>query len=761
MPDIFIAFRFHVNFYHSYRGDAPDETGIGKDIRIIRGILDDLDRLNDEGVPVRGTWDIENHYSLALLVPEHAPDILQRWRHRVAEGVDEIEAMSWNNGLVSAQTEEEFRRTMEWTVSNPDGSGLADLFAEWAPIARPQENMFTPSHLRLYPQCGIECISLYYSAHPFNGFSTHVPLLDNDLRFNPLVLSAPGFEETMTLLPACNHGDLAENYGLRPWIKYLRKKQGDRDLLILVDMDADDDFWAGYGKLAAAVTPTAGGLRPLVRSVCDLPYVRFCRPYDYVQSHEPVGRIEIGQDTADGSYDGLSSWAEKRENTRLWTGIARSRALDRWTREILGGSPPSTAVAEPLEAALRTRILAQTTTHFGLSSPVMHAGRLEMAETMVREAYEGSRKALETAEKETKGLRIHPPTVTVPLPGADGTWRLSGEASSKRRHVPGESPERPPGLDTSRTLVSGHLKFSIDPRGRMDLSVRGTPWLVARHSGPGIMYAGREPDFVQTDFRPPMVVSEGLTRMSQRMEASLPATDRPVEWHGDFYVADDAPWLLADVKIRYPRTPDRPGNKAKAKLLNRSWDNRWQEVRPLELETAFEVSEKAPLRVWKRNSFGDVSRFDPTGERLWSLNNQIADPWLAVSAGGKGLLVGTSVVSETNFAFCPLRITGGKHPLFRLNPFGTYDGPQRRYPTKRTGIALFLASRMADHLDSYAPSYNGQEQRITVLLVPYAGDRPPENTAATAERFGMPSWQGYLPWNGGPFPENSIDGRDR
>ena len=63
-PKIYLAFRFHVNFYHSYRGDTPDELGFGKDIRIIRKIIQVLDRFNAQGVPVRGTWDIENYFSL-------------------------------------------------------------------------------------------------------------------------------------------------------------------------------------------------------------------------------------------------------------------------------------------------------------------------------------------------------------------------------------------------------------------------------------------------------------------------------------------------------------------------------------------------------------------------------------------------------------------------------------------------------------------------------------------------------------------------
>ena len=37
---IHVAFGFHVNCYHSYRGDTNDGLGFGSDIRIIRKILD-------------------------------------------------------------------------------------------------------------------------------------------------------------------------------------------------------------------------------------------------------------------------------------------------------------------------------------------------------------------------------------------------------------------------------------------------------------------------------------------------------------------------------------------------------------------------------------------------------------------------------------------------------------------------------------------------------------------------------------------------
>ena len=43
---IHVAYGFHVNCYHSYRGDTNDEQGFGSDLRIIRKIIAALDQLN-------------------------------------------------------------------------------------------------------------------------------------------------------------------------------------------------------------------------------------------------------------------------------------------------------------------------------------------------------------------------------------------------------------------------------------------------------------------------------------------------------------------------------------------------------------------------------------------------------------------------------------------------------------------------------------------------------------------------------------------
>jgi hypothetical protein len=111
-PDISLAFRFHGSFYHSYRGDTPDELGFGKDIRIIRHLIGTLDELNERGIPVRGTWDFENTFSLEQIMPAHCPDLIAGLRRRVRDGNDEMQLMSYNNGLINAHTAREFEAAL-------------------------------------------------------------------------------------------------------------------------------------------------------------------------------------------------------------------------------------------------------------------------------------------------------------------------------------------------------------------------------------------------------------------------------------------------------------------------------------------------------------------------------------------------------------------------------------------------------------------------------------------------------------------------
>jgi len=413
-PTIHIAFRFHVNFYHSYRGDLPDETGFGKDIRIIRGILKDLESFNEHGIPVRGTWDIDNFFSLETIIPTYCPDLIDAWQRRVSADIDEINIMSYNNGIVTAHTRSEFIEMFRLTMSNNAGSGLKDLFETVRPIVRPQEMMFTPAHIGLYKECGVEAVSLFYSGVPFNAFSNFIPTLPFAERFNPLTLTYAGMSETITLLPAYNHGDIGENISLKNWLLRIHRQYGSqlknndnlpKELLLLIDLDADDDFWAGVRiPVVYSMLSTARGFAGVVESIKDLPFVQFTTPWSYLESHKPVGAVEIRQDTADGGFDGYSSWAEKLSNHRLWTGIEKSRLLENRARRLAAKCRAATRkeVDAHLTKSLCARIKAMSTTHFGLSMPVMNVHRLQSGRRLVDEAIDHSTNAFEFAKSKTK-----------------------------------------------------------------------------------------------------------------------------------------------------------------------------------------------------------------------------------------------------------------------------------------------------------------------------------------------------------------------
>src|SRR5512136_2829933 len=183
---VYVTLGFHINFYHSWRGDTPDEAGFGTDMRVIRGILAMLERANAAGLQARGYWDAEVYWTFQEILPQHSPDILQGIRRRVQAGLDEIVPGPFNNGANHAATADEFRRSVEWAIENPWGSGLKQLFGKVASFYRPQETMFTVGQETILKECGVDGLMLYYAGVPFNTFSNFIPTLDDEKRYNLL-----------------------------------------------------------------------------------------------------------------------------------------------------------------------------------------------------------------------------------------------------------------------------------------------------------------------------------------------------------------------------------------------------------------------------------------------------------------------------------------------------------------------------------------------------------------------------------------------
>ncbi len=714
---IYFCPRFHVNFYHSYRGDSANEQGFGKDIRIIRGILDDLDALRREGFTVHCAWDFDNVFSLGTLIPRHAPDILKRIKERVASDLDEIHVMSWNNGLLSAHTTEEFKLAIEWALRAPDGSGIIDVFNTCTSIARPQECMVTPSHLKLYKQLGIDTISVYYSAIPFNGFGSFVPKLGVGQRYNPLLLVDENSGESIRLLPAINQGDLAE-YGLsaRRMLKHIRKEQLDltkpSDLIVVLDMDADDTFWEGFlpPSLGFAI-PSFAGLYRLIKSIAGLGYVSFIKPSEYLAECENAAAISFGQDLADGSFDGYASWAEKYENHRLWTMVTQARSWWDAAKNLVMASANlsfsakddfhqwSSTLPEELQQlamqTIRTRLQVLSTTHFGLSAPVMNVRRLQTAIALAQESIDLARTLHERV------LELYAPATPVIETTGWKSAPLSLETESEGTLV----------LQTQ--IGSSTLSHAIK-----------APWVVYGKrlcSSTNVVWQASTANGIIT------IGGEG---------------SEPVRWSRTARLDEKTQTLCLDCMIEYPSTTRQGYGKLKAQRLGRTWDAKWEQTAPCEI-VAFE---KLPLAstatVWKEDFGKELGSYPldyyayGKNNGLCSINNHVTPSWLALSDGSSGILIAQSCKHLHGFAFCPIRqsIHDGKQTI-SANPFGTYWGKQYRYPAAVTGWGRTAALLTAEHLHSSAPSYEGTQVHFSLLVALYQGGSPPPKLILLARNF--------------------------
>jgi hypothetical protein len=399
---VYVAFGFHVNLYHSFRNDTNDESGFGQDIRVIRHIIDTLDRFNDQGVPVKGVWDFDNLFSLQERLPQFAPDIIENIRRRVDGDQDEVILMSYNNGLASAMTRRELTDAIQWAISNPWASGVRDIFKTFSPIVRPQEMMTTPGNFQLYRQLGIKAVSLYHSATPFDAFRVFSRPLSMTEAHNPIEYRNPDSGESMTIIPTYNIGDLVENVSLSHWVQRLRRLQnsGDikQDVLIYINFDADSEFWSGIDLWwPLDWLPNTGGLEGLINEIKHKEYVRFTTLDDYLKDHPPAGTFHFGQDTADGSFDGYDSWAEKADAQEYWTRIEHHRRIHAMAHKAMA-MVPRPSIREQMETLLNDlygmRLRALSTTNFGMATPYLAPGR-ELAMDELLDQMDRSAHALE------------------------------------------------------------------------------------------------------------------------------------------------------------------------------------------------------------------------------------------------------------------------------------------------------------------------------------------------------------------------------
>ncbi len=748
--NIHIAFGFHVNCYHSYRGDTNDNLGFGSDIRIIRKIIDTLTEFNNKGIPVKGTWDTENFFSLQKILPEYAPDIIEKMKERVKKYGDENIIMGYNNGALSAMTEDEFCESINLAITNPDGSGLNDIFGTCEKIVRPQEVMFTPSQVHLYNKLGIKALCLYYSCVPFDAFRTIIPKLSDEEAFNPLTYTYNG--ESMTIIPTYSNSDVCDAGCLRAWVKNLRKKQEtgeiNNDLFLFINMDADAIFWEtiSLGKMTGKIANT-DGIHGLVKEVADLPYIVFDTPGGYIKNHNPIGKIEFTHDTADGNFTGYASWSEKPFNRKIWTRIERARMMAKITSN-----------RDMLSPSFKNRVLLLSTTHFGLATPVLNIQRektaLELSDKVIADEI--------VALPETKKITVHNTTVSllqcvqveikerisdiscitvnakdlesfVAVPTADdcsSAFIMMKFKKNKKKYeleigFDGKSKKS----EFKNLLETPRMSFMFSPSGQIafvhsDGRKIGDYEFLQSY----ITYGEKKYSFEKTVVSPLSLAGNGEgIRVSG--EIHLPKEISSGNFTYDFFKTDFSDAIFVRTTVSYPYTAETTSISTENSALGRYSDMNWKETVPFQITPMLD----GDISVIKRNFMDDISSFrtqsfpecDEKNQKIDSFNHQLTGGFVGLYDENGGIVIANARQVLSSMAHCPMRLE--KNKTVRMNPFGTYYGMQRHHHGRANDEILDTYTLVAAQGKSIAPSYNGSSETMILGIYPLSQDGLTDN----------------------------------
>ncbi len=693
---VHLALSFHTNYYHSYRGDENAEDGYGKDIRVIRTILDWLDAHPD----AHGDWDIENTFSLDGWMASESPDILERIQARVDAGQDDVRIMSWNNGALANETRAEFDASVAWALDSN-----AAAFGEVVPGVQPQECMITPEQLGWYADHGIEWITLFYAANGFTALRQDVSLSGRAL-YNPVTLRDPVSGSSLVWVPAYHHADVLDHGGLKAWVQQIAASTSG-DTLLLVHFDADAESWENFGGELDA-------LEPLLEDGT----VVYTNIQTYLDAHEAVETVDFHGDVADGTGDGFQSWAEKDVNHRLYTSIAvaRDRAA---AAELLAGDAPE--VASALDAALEPRLLALSTTHFGLAAPYLHDDRVAAAWSLAERALSAADTAFAVAETESpvsagtiQLVNARPSAgpamvdITVRVPEDD--W--AGPNALVIRDATGAAL---PWFGLSRSTVGGVVQQSL--RLVTDVSaaaVTTLTWGVEAGSAP-VSGGLTVEDTPTVAFREaPFTECLGTHTAGALAEAIDPGVDargvvaqRAERWTlgfcdsaGELEVREQAWAGLPGAVVVVRAQMGQPGDETEAESV---------------ALTPLACAGHAGTLSWRTHGGTDRSRPVRAGVDSW--NGQAADGQVTLHCDdGVDLSVAHRVAVRSSIAFAPIRDRGGRT---LVAPLGTLWGDGPWHDGRRTGgsgLGEVATALVGSQYRPAAPDWGGQAVVYELLV---------------------------------------------
>lgn len=690
-PKIYLALGLHVNTYHSYRDDSNTEKGHGKDIRIIRDILSKLDAANkDERIKKKPkiVWDFDNTFTLEQTLPVEAPEIIEQVKERVRLGHDEVILMSYNNGMASAMTPLELKMSTDWAISNPWQSGVSQIFGKYSPIVRPQEMMFSPGQGEIYKNAGVEAIQLYYSSVPFDAFRLFVPKLSTVMAHNPIRLKNE--LEDIRIIPTYNIGDLVEQGGIKNWLLRLRDKQlkdsPSSDLLLAINFDADVDFWTGAQvPWYARWIPGTGGLQEIIRVVDELDFVEYTHLNDYLGKHPDAGEVNFQQDTADGSFEGYASWADKLSSQEIWTCIEKSRAVETELKGFLGNDKPTD---ELFRIHFKSRLRLLSTTHFGMATPFVVDERLQKARQLCIDL-ERSGASLLAQIKDLSDTNLRREIQSVRPKKKKKSKSKQAKNSSRSKRAKPAAKEPPIGQPIFGSVFKfGDHKFDLE--GLQPLILKNKT-MVADFS-----HVQRSQDLKKRIWiHSGAIDAQGL--VSGRYLYKI-KTDEENNIH----------WLESE--IYYPRHPNAVVD--------------WDEIFPAAIRLP--VSEDLRSNIWiyriafdgklkkHRLEFPGLDKsavgIKTGAPNMDSVNNHLVDWLFGVQIGGNYIWMIFDKHFGHSFAPVPLRLEDSH---LTLNPFGVLAGEQPKKNFDVSGLGRTVTLAVGEQFKSGAPTFNGGFQQYS------------------------------------------------
>jgi hypothetical protein len=410
---IYLVLSPHINYYHSYRGDSKGDTGFGKDIEMMRRIVEELDKIEDIGLgPARISWDYGDTFWSIQLQKEYQQDVLERVMERCKKGKDEVLIGQWGNVMQPVLDTEEFLQQHQWFLENSMGIGVNQLFpGRVAPYARTQESMFTQGMIELYNKIGVKGICNYYSVYGFDITRPFLnPRLDWNQRYGLIKFKSTLSNASCLMIPTYAFGDLLDFCSLKRWFNIIRKKQISGEIsghaLFFFNYDMDYENWVGMDlPKFLSWLPIAQGLKQFAEVVDQLDYVEFANLLEIVPQLEVHGEVTLREDVADGVWNGYYNWAQKFNNTRFWTVGQQARWLKCVSDTLTTNKIAKESVSninrfirdsdESTETYLKNKILFASTTNFGMAMPFLHSDRRKTAISYGLKSFFYSNKAFE------------------------------------------------------------------------------------------------------------------------------------------------------------------------------------------------------------------------------------------------------------------------------------------------------------------------------------------------------------------------------